>query len=73
MPKVLEVVFDGDVFRPIKPVNLKPNSKMEIIISDESEDWFDLSARQLNAAYDSAEPEYSTNSVKQKNPGYEGS
>lgn len=67
MPKVLEVVFDGDVFRPVKPINLRPNSKMEIIISDENEDWFDLSARQLNDAYGTTEPDYPINSVKEKN------
>lgn len=69
MPKVLEVIFDGSVFRPIKPVNLKPDTKMEIIISDENEDWFNLSLRQLNDAYGEDEPEYS---IKDKNLEYEG-
>ncbi len=72
MPKVLEVVFDGDVFRPTKPIDLKPDTKMEIIIADENEDWSNLSLRQLNDAYSADEPDYSINSIKEENPEYEG-
>ena len=73
MSTTLEAIFDGDVFRPTKPVNLKPNTKVEIIISDEREEWINFSANSLNGAFGSKEPEYSASSVKEKNPEYEGS
>lgn len=73
MSLTLEVIFDGDVFRPVKPVNLKPNTKMEIIIADERAEWSDFASRQLNEAYGDDEPEYSLNLIKEKNPEYEGS
>lgn len=73
MPVTLEVVFDGNVFRPIKPVDLEPNTKMEIIIPDEREDWLGFSAENLKYAYGDKEPEYSLNLIKEKNPDYEGS
>jgi predicted DNA-binding antitoxin AbrB/MazE fold protein len=72
MPKVLEVVFDGDVFRPTRPIGLKPDTKMEIMIADENEDWSNLSLRHLSDAYGTDEPDYSINSVKEENPEYEG-
>jgi predicted DNA-binding antitoxin AbrB/MazE fold protein len=73
MSITLEVVFDGKVFRPTKPVDLEPNTKMEIIIPDVREDWLGFSAEGLNDAYGDEEPEYSLNSIKEKNPAYEGS
>ena len=72
MPQTLEAVFDGDVFRPTKPVNLKPNTRVEIIIADERDEWLDFSAQRLNDAYD-GEPEYSLDLIKERNPNYEGS
>lgn len=73
MSQTLEVIFDGNVFRPTEPVKLKPNTKMEIIISDEREGWQNFSGELLNEAFGDEEPEYSLNSVKEKNPEYEGS
>ncbi len=72
MSLVVEVVFDGDVFRPVKPVNLKPNTRMEITITDEREDWLDFSAAQFENGFGDDEPEYSLDSVKEINPEYEG-
>ena len=34
MEKVLTVVFDGEVFRPEVPVDLKPNTSYQITIRD---------------------------------------
>lgn len=59
MAQTLEVIFDGDVFHPTKPVNLKPNTKMEIIILDEREEWLNLSGNSLNRAFSDEEPTYS--------------
>ncbi|HSK71564.1 MAG TPA: antitoxin family protein [Pyrinomonadaceae bacterium] len=73
MSLTLEVIFDGDVFRPVKPVKLKPNTKMEIIIVDERAEWLDFASQQLSEAYGDDEPEYSLNLIKEKNPEYEGS
>jgi predicted DNA-binding antitoxin AbrB/MazE fold protein len=73
MSQTLEVIFDGNVFRPTKPIKLKPNTKMEIIISDEREEWNNFSGELLKDAYGNEEPEYLLNSVKEKNPEYEGS
>jgi len=72
MSLTVEVVFDGNVFRPIKPINLKPNTRMEIIIKDEREEWLTFSAGQFENAFGDDEPEYSLNLVKEKNPRYEG-
>lgn len=51
MSLVVEVVFDGDVFRPLKPINLKPNTRMEITITNEREDWLGFSAEQFENAF----------------------
>lgn len=73
MSLTVEVVFDGSVFRPVKPVDLEPNTKMKITIKDnESEDWLAFSAQQFENAFGEDEPEYSLSSVKEKNPDYEG-
>jgi len=32
MTQVLKAVFDGKVFRPKEPVNLEPNSELQIIV-----------------------------------------
>ena len=71
MSLTLEVVFDGAVFRPTKPINLKPNTRMEIIISDEREDWLQFSGQNLENAYGENEPEYPLTLIKEKNPDYE--
>lgn len=74
MSQTIEVIFDGAVFRPTQSVNLKPNTKMEITISDERRNWLEFSSRQLENAFDDdAEPEYPSEVLKEKNPEYEGS
>ena len=32
MIKTLEAVFDGEVLRPVEPVNLKPNTRVHLIL-----------------------------------------
>jgi predicted DNA-binding antitoxin AbrB/MazE fold protein len=73
MAQTLEVIFDGDVFRPTKPVNLKPDTKAEVVIPNRDDEWYDLSSSSLNSAFGENEPEYSVKSAKEKNPEYEGS
>lgn len=72
MSLTVEVVFDGDVFRPVKPLNIKPNTRMEITIADEREDWLAFSARQFENAFGDDEPDYSADLIKRANPDYEG-
>ena len=73
MSQTVEVIFDGNVFRPTEPVKLKPNTRMEIIISNEKEEWNNFSQDLLNGAFGEDEPEYSINSVRKRNPEYDGS
>ena len=35
MEKIVNVTFDGEVFRPDEPVDLKPNTKVKITIEKE--------------------------------------
>jgi predicted DNA-binding antitoxin AbrB/MazE fold protein len=35
MTETIEATFDGSVFRPEKPVNLKPNTRVRIIFETE--------------------------------------
>lgn len=35
MPRTLEVIYDGEVFRPETPPDLKPNTRYTISIQDE--------------------------------------
>ena len=37
MTKTLEAIFDGIVFRPDKPVKIKPNTRVQIIVKIERE------------------------------------
>lgn len=32
MPKIVEAVFDGEVLRPVEPVELKPNTRVRITL-----------------------------------------
>ena len=35
MTQTLEAIYDGIVFRPDKPVKLKPNTRMQIVVKTE--------------------------------------
>ncbi|MGI9034723.1 MAG: antitoxin family protein [Pyrinomonadaceae bacterium] len=37
MELTFEATFDGEVFRPAEPVNLKPNTKVKIVVEEEPE------------------------------------
>lgn len=32
MPKIIEAVFDGEVLRPVEPVELKPQTRVRITL-----------------------------------------
>ncbi len=32
MPKIVEAVFDGEVLRPVEPVELEPNTRVRITL-----------------------------------------
>jgi predicted DNA-binding antitoxin AbrB/MazE fold protein len=38
MSQVLEAIFDGTVFRPDEPVELKPNTRVKIVVTAASSD-----------------------------------
>ncbi len=37
MPQHLTVIFDGEVFRPEKPIDLLANARYQVIIEEESQ------------------------------------
>lgn len=53
MPRTIDAVYDGKVFRPSEPVLLKPNTRVKIIVESEEEEKeqpqsFLQTARSLN-------------------------
>lgn len=55
MSRTIDAVYDGEVFRPVEPVKLKPNTRVKIILDspeDEEEQAksFLQTARSLNLA-----------------------
>lgn len=37
MDVTIEAVYDGTVFRPLLPVKLKPNTRVRLVLTEESE------------------------------------
>lgn len=37
MPRTIDATFDGTVFHPAQPVDLKPNTRVKIIVEAEQE------------------------------------
>ena len=72
---ILRAHFDGSQILLDEPFELKPNTKLLIkVISpeqEESESWFGLSVKGLNAAYGDDEPEYTPSLIKEYNVEYE--
>ncbi len=38
MSRTVTVVYDGEVFRPVEPVDLPPNTRGRVTIADETEE-----------------------------------
>jgi predicted DNA-binding antitoxin AbrB/MazE fold protein len=38
MSRTVTVVYDGEVFRPVEPVDLSPNTRGRVTIADETEE-----------------------------------
>lgn len=38
MPRTIDAVFDGNVFRPSEPIALKPNTRVKIILDPTEEE-----------------------------------
>ncbi len=76
--KTLPAHFDGEHIRLDEPYELEPDTKLLVTVlpkeqqDDEREDWFLLSSRGLEHAYDGEEVEYPTELIKEPNPDYEG-
>ncbi len=76
--KTLPAHFDGEHIRLDEPYELEPDTKLLVTVlpkeqqDDEREDWFLLSSRGLERAYDGEEAEYPTELIKEPNPEYEG-
>lgn len=76
--KSVSAHFDGKHIQLDESVAIEPDAKLIVTIltngnsANEDEDWYALSAQSLAAAYDENEPEYSTDSLKEVNPEYEG-
>ena len=36
MARTIDVIFDGEAFRPMEPVDIKPNTHGQVVIDDQS-------------------------------------
>lgn len=69
--------FDGQQIQLDEPFELKPNTKLIVMvvadetISEEQEDLRLLAHQSLARAYGENEPEYSLDMIKELNPNYE--
>lgn len=70
--------FDGKHILLDEPCILEPDSRLLVTVlprpeaGDEREDWLQLSALGLVAAYADDEVEYASDLIKEANPEYEG-
>lgn len=68
--------FDGERIRLDVPVTLKPNTRLLItVLSDQDTskaEWLRIATQGLDRAYGPDEPEYSSDSVRERNAEYEG-
>lgn len=76
-PITLRAHFDGQQILLDDPFPLEPNTKLVVTvlphaIDDERGDWERLALESLERAYGDAEPEYSLDCLKERNPDYEG-
>ncbi len=75
-PLSLSGYFDGQQIHLDEPPPLQPNTRLIITIlplPDPADQWPQLAAQSLAAAYDPEEEEYPLTSIKRTNPDYEGS
>ncbi|HJT35391.1 MAG TPA: hypothetical protein VJ783_25420 [Pirellulales bacterium] len=76
-PITLRAHFDGQQILLDDPFPLTPNTKLVVTVlppavDDERGDWERLALECLERAYGDAEPEYSLDCLKERNPDYEG-
>ena len=67
MSQTIPAHFDGEHILLDEPVELEPNTKLLVTVLPkdvEREEWLNLSASQLQSAYDNDEEEYSVDSIK---------
>lgn len=78
MPSVtLRAHFNGTQVVLDEPFEFEPNVKLLITVlpvepNGERDDWLQLSADRLEAAYGDDEPEYTISNLKEANPEYDG-
>jgi hypothetical protein len=63
-----EFAFLTELFKKMK-VNFKPLG-YDIDENNDSEDWYRFALNNLSRAYSDDEPEYTSDMVKEPNPGY---
>ena len=68
--------FDGERILLDEALELEPNAKLIVTVlpeyDAEQEEWFDLSSKKLEDAYEPDEVEYSLDLIIEVNPEYEG-
>ena len=66
--------FDGKQILLDRPVTLKANAKLLVVVlpdsDEERSDWAKVSAAGLSHAYGDTEPEYTLDMIKEPNPDY---
>jgi hypothetical protein len=75
--RTLRAHFDGNRILIDEPYELEPDTALLITIlpkasDEEREDWVRLSLESLARAYSDDEPEYTSDSIKEANPEYDG-
>ena len=75
-PELIRAHFDGEHIMLDDPVELERNARLLITVlpdeDKEHEAWLRVMAGQLDSAYDGESDDYSSDSIKEMNPGYEG-
>ena len=78
-PSIIRAHFDGEHTRLDEPFQLEPDTKLLVIVlpkqpsDSEQTDWTYVAMQELENAYGEHEPDYSLDSILEKNPAYEGS
>ena len=79
MDKLISVPahFDGERILLDEPIELERNARLVVTVlpaaDPERESWLRLSSAQMNAAYNGEGDDYPLDSIKERNPDYEGS
>ena len=76
-PTSIPAHFDGQHIQLDRPVALKANAKLLVVVLPESDeerdDWAKVSAAGLSHAYGDNEPEYTLDMIKEPNPDFQTS